>query len=80
LGRGKALRARRPKGGEACSGGRPRYGVAGREGRPQEDLDGMRDSIERSLGVPDRPALNVRLEHGRRGLFWLHRSERAEEA
>lgn len=42
------------------------------EGTRRTELRGMRGTIERSFGSPDHPALDVRLEDGRRELFWFY--------
>jgi hypothetical protein len=49
------------------------------EGTRKSEFAGMGGAIERSIGAPDHPALDVRLEDGRRGLFWFHQLDRAEE-
>ena len=50
-----------------------------REGTRRTEFAGMRGAIERSFGDPEYPALDVRLENGRRELFWFHQLEKAEE-
>lgn len=50
------------------------------EGTRRTEFVGMRGDIERSFGSPEHPALDVRLENGRRELFWFHQLDRAEEA
>ena len=39
------------------------------EGTRKSEFAGMGGAIERSIGAPDHPALDVRLEDGRRVLF-----------
>ena len=50
------------------------------EGTRKTEFVGMRGDIERSFGRTDHPALDVRLENGRRELFWFYQLEKAEEA
>ena len=49
------------------------------QGTRRTEFVGMRGAIERSFGSPEHPALDVRLENGRRELFWYHQLEKAGE-
>lgn len=75
-----ARRGTRPGGGtleahEALPGTAVRVG----EGARRSELAGMGGVIERSFGSPEHPALDVRLEDGRRELFWYHQLEKVGE-
>lgn len=50
------------------------------QGTRRTEFVGMSGAIERSFGSPEHPALDVRLENGRRELFWSHQLEKAEES
>jgi hypothetical protein len=49
------------------------------EGARKKRFAGIGGTIERSFGAPEQPALDIRLEDGRRELFWFHQLDRAEE-
>jgi hypothetical protein len=59
---------------EAYPGATVRIG----EGTRKVEFRGMGGIIERSFGSPDYPALDVRLENGRRELFWFHQLDSVE--
>jgi hypothetical protein len=61
---------------EALSGTAVRVG----EGARGSELAGMVGVIERGFGSPEHPALDVRLEDGRRELFCYHQLEKVGEA
>ena len=42
------------------------------EGTRRTEFRGMEGTIEGSFGNPGHPALDVRLENGRRELFWFY--------
>ena len=48
------------------------------QGTRRTEFRGMGGIIERSFGNPDYPALDVRLENGRRELFWFHQLDSVE--
>jgi hypothetical protein len=50
-----------------------------REGTRRTEFAGMWGDIERSFGSPEHPALDVRLENGRRELFWFYQLDSAED-
>ena len=50
------------------------------DGAGRTEFVGMGGTIERSFGTVDHPALDVRLEDGRRELFWFHQLEKAEKS
>ena len=56
-------------------------GTAVRVGRGtrRTEFTGMGGTIERTFGEPEHPALDVRLDNGRRELFWFHQLEKAED-
>lgn len=49
------------------------------EGTRRKEFAGLGGTVERSFGSADHPALDVRLENGRRELFWFYQLDRAEE-
>lgn len=58
----------------------PGTAVRVREGGTRRtEFAGMWGAIERSFGSPKYPALDVRLENGRRELFWFYQLDSAEE-
>ena len=47
------------------------------EGHWKSKFGGMRGTVEQRWGAPEHPALDIRLEDGRRELFWFHELENA---
>jgi hypothetical protein len=78
---GKAPRAPPPGTGGATEANEAIPGTAVRvgEGARKKRFAGIGGTIERSFGAPEQPALDIRLEDGRRELFWFHQLDRAEE-
>jgi hypothetical protein len=57
----------------------PHPGVAVRvkEGHRKSEFSGLVGVVEQRWGAPEHPALDIRLEDGRRELFWFHELENA---
>jgi hypothetical protein len=49
------------------------------DGTRRSEFAGMEGTIERSFGGSEHPALDVRLENGRRELFWFYQLDRTEK-
>ncbi len=59
----------------------PREALPGTTVRVSDDtrrteFRGMEGTIERSFGNADHPALDVRLQNGRRELFWFYQLDK----